>query len=395
MKSKITVRSVETVKPAARDVIVWDTEVPGFGLKVTPKGRRSYFLYYRTKEGQQRRPAIGLHGAIKPEQAREIAKTMLAQVALGRDPALNRSDTRSSPSVQELCHRYLTDYASSRKKASSIAEDQRLISKIVIPRLGKMKVVLVQRSDIVKLHTALADTPTTANRVIALLSTMFNQAERWAVRPDGSNPAKNIEKFKERKRDRYLTPEEFGRLAAALDEYAGSVASSASVVLAIRLLVFTGARLSEIRSLRWKHVDLAHRVLRLPESKTGAKIIYLSARAVELLQEARELAPSDAEFVCAGRRAGRCLVNLQKPWRRIRASAALDDVRIHDLRHSYASLGVQAGMSLPMLGKLLGHKDVATTARYAHLADDPVRKSSESISEQLMSAFDAFAAKVG
>jgi integrase len=392
-KQKLTIRSVEAIAPGERDIILWDTDVPGFGCKVTPTGRRSYFVYYRTREGDQRRPALGVHGAIKPEKAREAARAILAEVALGKDPAKRRTDARKTPTVAELAERYVSEYATRRKKASSMAEDRRLIAKIIVPAIGTLKVDQVGRLDVRNLHSRLADRPISANRVVALLSSMFAQAEGWGLRPEGSNPVRGVEKYKERRRDRFLSAEEMGRLTAALEAYEAKHPSSRSAVLAIRLLTLTGCRLGEIRTLQWKHVDLPNRVIRLPDSKTGAKTVYLSTKAAGLLSDARGQAPS-AVFVCEGRKQGECLVNLQKPWRRIRAMAGLDDVRIHDLRHSYASLGVQAGLSLPMIGKLLGHKDVATTARYAHLADDPLRKSAEEISRQMMAGFAALADRI-
>lgn len=383
MKAKITVRSVEAILPGERDIILWDTEVPGFGCKVTPKGKRSYFLYYRTREGQQRRPAIGLHGAIKPEAARGIAKSWLADVVHGNDPSQTRALIKATPTFGELCDRYLTDHADVRKKASSAAADRRLIALHLRPALGSKKVVGVNRADMVALHHKLRDTPYEANRVLALASKMFALSERWGIRPDGTNPAKNIDRYKELKRERYLTGVEVARLWRALgsEEISGKVSQSA--VAAIKLLMVTGRRLSEVLGLRWEWVDLDAKVLRLPDTKSGALLVSLADVAINILRELKNVA-GDHPYVIRGAVAGKPLVNLQKPWRVVRDMAGIPDVRIHDLRHTFASVGAGMGMSLHMIGRLLGHTQAATTARYAHLAQDPVRVAADAIGAELM-----------
>ena len=382
---------MESIVPQQRDVIMWDSDLAGFGVKVTPSGRRSYFLYYRTDQGQQRRPSIGLHGAIKPEAAREIAKRWLAQVAQGKDPSQERQDSRAAPTVKELADRYLVEHADTRKKGSSAANDRRLIEKRIVPAIGSKKVAAIARTDIVALHHGLRKTPYEANRTLALLSKMFSLGERWGLRPDGSNPAKNIDRFKEEKRERYLSSEEIKRLWDVLisEEAEGMVSKSA--LLAIKLLMLTGRRLNEVLKLEWSHVDLEKGWLRLPDTKSGSLTVALGASALQLLHEACEVAQKadnddkvvpisgavrgsrTSRYVIPGHVKGQPLINIQKPWQKIRKAAALPDVRLHDLRHTYASVAAGLGMSLPLIGKLLGHKEQATTARYAHLSQDPVR----------------------
>jgi len=380
MKAKLTVRSVEAVAPSFKDVIIWDKDVPGFGLKVTPAGKRTYFLYYRTRENQQRRPAIGSAQALKPEAARAIAKRWLAEVAQGLDPSLTRSQDRAAPNVSTLCDRYLDEHAQTRKKATSIRNDQRLIKDHIRPALGSKKVAAVTRADIAALHNGMRDTPYYANRMLALASKMFGLSERWGVRPDGSNPAKNIDRFNEEKRERYLSPSEVQRLWEVLNSDAGRKVASASALAAIKLLMLTGRRLTEVLTLEWQWIDLDARLMRLPDTKTGALTVSLNTSATALLRELRE-ASVDARFVIPGMVKGRALVNLQKPWRAVRALAKLDDVRLHDLRHTFASVGAGMGMSLPMLGRLLGHSQAATTSRYAHLAQAPVRSAADEIGD--------------
>ena len=383
MKAKLTVKSVEGIKPSIADVILWDTDLAGFGCKVTPKGKRSYFLYYRTKEGQQRRPAIGVHGPLKPEAAREIAKRWLAEVAQGRDPSLTRTQDRGAPMVKELCTRYLTEHAETRKKATSIRNDRRLIEAHVLPALGSKKVAAITRAEIAALHHSLRKTPYEANRMLAMVSKMFGLAERWGLRPDASNPAKNIDRYREQKRERYLSPEELARLWQVLHSDEASKTASRSAIAAVKLLILTGRRLNEVLTLRWEWIDLDTKVMRLPDTKSGRLTVSLGEAAIAVLLDLRANGRDDT-FVISGQRTGASLVNLQKPWRALRLLAGLDDVRIHDLRHTYASVGAGMGMSLPLLGRLLGHTQAATTSRYAHLSLDPVRIAASAIDLEIM-----------
>ena len=238
-----------------------------------------------------------------------------------------------------------------------------------------------------KLHHGLRRTPAEANYLARVLSSFFTWCERHGYREDHSNPARLVVKFPERKRERFLSPRELRRLARALAvaERCGKV--TPHMAAAVRLLVLTGARLGEVLSLRWEWVDLAAGELRLPDSKTGAKVIHLNAPARAVLAELPRLKGNP--FVIVGKMPGRPLVNLEKPWRRVRKAALLDDVRLHDLRHSHASVGVASGLSLPLIGGLLGHSQPATTARYAHLADDPLKAASELVGRRIAEAMEA------
>ena len=209
---------------------------------------------------------------------------------------------------------------------------------------------------------------------------MFNLAELWGLRPDGSNPCRHVKRFREERRERFLSDAEYQRLGAVLKETEAEGSETAAAIAAIRLLMLTGCRLSEIQKLRWEHVDLEAGELRLPDTKTGAKVVHLGDPAIAILRgiERREGNP----WVIAGRKLESHLTDLQHPWRRIRTRADLDDVRIHDLRHSFASGGL-VGEGLPMIGKLLGHTQVQTTARYAHLADDPVKSAANRIASRI------------
>ena len=238
----------------------------------------------------------------------------------------------------------------------------------------------VRGGDIGKLHFKHRATPYQANRLLALLSKMFN----WSGRRGDKNPCVGVERFPEHKRRRYLSSAELARLGAALTRAEQERLTSPYVIAAIRLLVFTGARLNEILTLRWEHVDLERGSLNLSDSKTGAKTIYLNGAAQRLLSALPRVEANP--FVVPGERKGKHLVNLEKPWRRIRELAQLPDVRLHDLRHSFASIGAGAGLGLPIIGALLGHAQASTTHRYAHLAADPLRQAADLIGERLSAA---------
>lgn len=389
--TKLTNRTVAATRPRDRDVFVWDDELPGFGLRVKPSGVKSYVIQYRNRHNDSRRITIGRHGVIGPEKARRKAKKMLADVQDGADPATERKDDREAPTVAELAEKYLREHAAPHKKPRSVEEDQRLLRLHVLPALGRKKVAGITRADITGLHHAMRDTPGAANRTLALVSKMLNLAEKWGLRPDGSNPCRHVDRYPERKMERFLSVDELGRLGAVLAEAERTATELRSVIAAVRLLMFTGARLGEILNLEWSHVDFERSCLRLPESKTGAKVIHLNAPALEVLNGIER---DGSPWVIAGRDPDKPLVNLRKPWHRIRAKAGLEGVRLHDLRHSFASVGAAGGLSLPMIGALLGHTQAATTQRYAHLAADPLKQAADMIGERIRAAINGKSGEV-
>lgn len=380
--ARITKRLVEGLRPETKDYWVWDGDIPGFGVRVWPSGRKVYMAQYRAA-GRTRRVSLGVHGAVTPHQARKTALDVLAAVNKGENPAEARASNRKDPTIAEFSQRYLSDHATVKKKPKSVAQDRRMLEKIILPKLGRVKLTAVDRSDVARLHNQLRQTPYQANRCLALLSKMFNLAERWGLRPDGSNPCRHVEKFKEAKRERFLTPDELGRLGAALSQAEAS-GESPYAVAAIKLLLLTGARLNEILTLKWSMMDFETACLRLEDSKTGKRTIQLNGPALEVLAAIPH--EYDNPHVIVGNRPGGHWVNLSKPWRRISAMAGLEGVRIHDLRHSHASIAAAAGLGLPIIGALLGHTQPATTQRYAHLADDPLRAASEEVGRRIAEA---------
>ncbi|MBT4879517.1 MAG: site-specific integrase [Alphaproteobacteria bacterium] len=375
---KLTKKIVESIQPKERDHILWDSEISGFMCKVTPAGKKSYFLYYRTHDRRQRRPKIGDHGVVTCEQARNIAQRWILEVTQGKDPSAEKKDLRLVPTLKELADQYMKEHAS-RKRLSSRKEDYRLWKQHILPTLGTLKASSLDRSDIAKLHHSFQHLPTTGNRVLSLLSKAFNLAELWGYRPNHSNPCLHIKKYTEQKRERFLSQKEIERLMKILEEEKGN---DPWAVSAIQLLLITGCRLNEILTLKWEEVDVDNQYLRLRDSKTGKKLIYLSTAALDLLKNIPK--KEENPFVICGGKAGAHLINLQKPWRRIRAKAELEDVRLHDLRHTFASIAASKGLSLPIIGALLGHKQTQTTARYAHLIGQPLLEASEKIGKKIM-----------
>jgi integrase len=386
--ARISKRTVDALRPTSKDAYLWDDELPGFGLKVTPAGRKVYLVQYRLggRKGRTRRVTIGQHGELTPTSARMEAKRLLGQVAIGRDPAGDRDKAKADKSVSAVLEQFMAEHVKAKRKTSTAHEYQRIAKLYVVPRLGRRPVGDIKRQDIARLHHELGSKPYQANRTLALLSKFFNWAEKHGLRPDGSNPCWHIEKYRESRRERFLSEAELARLGDALRAAERDQSASPWAIAAIRLLTLTGARLSEILTLRWEHVSSEHGVLMLQDSKTGKKAIRLNAPARKVLEDVPRLEANP--FVICGERRGRHLVNLQKPWRRIRKAAKLDDVRLHDLRHSFASVGAASGQSLVVIGKMLGHSQPATTARYAHLADDPLKIASDVVGARIAAAME-------
>lgn len=291
---------------------------------------------------------------------------------MGRDPALARSKARAAElTVEEALAQFFVQHVEVRRKKRTAEEYQRTARLHIIPALGAKALLSIQRSDVAQLHHSLRHKPYQANRTVALLSKFFNSAEQHGFRPNGSNPCRHIEKYAEAKRDRFLSDDELIRLDAAMRDLESAGDLTPWMVAAVRLLLLTGGRLSEILTLKWTYFDEELQALRLPDSKTGAKLIHLSRPAADVLRQVPKIA-NNPHVIC-GERPGAHLVNLQKPWRRIRVAAGIPDVRLHDLRHTFASIAARQNFSLATIAALLGHTQTQTTARYAHFSAEPLR----------------------
>jgi integrase len=411
-KTKITQSAVNGAKPEATRYILTDVTIPGFWLVVEPGGRKTFKLRYRVgggRGGTVREPKIGDATAMKAEKARKIAEDWHADVAKGKDPGGERQAQRASPSMTDLFNRYMTDHALPHKRTSSVAEDERMIALYLADAFGRCKVIEVTRADVHRFHKALASKPYRANRCLALLSKAFNLAEVWGWRPDGSNPCRHVKKFAEAKRQRFLDTGELMRLGEVLRlaEHDGylelpakaekrgapeRVPISRSSIAAVRLLILTGARKSEILTLRWDKIDMtaATALVSPKEAKTVKgvaaehKTLHLPPAAMEILATLPR--SNDNAHVIQGGKPGAALVNLKDPWLAIREAAGLNGVRLHDLRHTFASAAAACNASLAIIGALLGHSQPSTTARYAHLHVDPLQAAAASVGERIAAA---------
>ena len=383
---KLTDRSVKALaSPATGYVIHWDDDERGLGVRVNAGGVRTYVFNYRNRSGRLRRYTIGSPPTYTATLARDVAKKLRHRVDDGGDPVAEKRDARNAPTMADLCQLYLEEYAPT-KRASSAASDEMAIRLYVLPELKTLKVVEVTFDDVRKLHAKIGkDHPIRANRVVALLSRMFNLSRRWYQRqlPTGErvplrsdNPAKGIDRNPETKRKRYLQGDELARLTAAIAGHRDKQAANI-----IRLLLLTGARSGEVLGARWDQFDLTTGVWVKPAATTKQKSeheVPLSAAARQLLNELHA-DRADAEYVFPGRARVGHRVDLKRPWPEICRSAGITGLRIHDLRHSFASILVSGGQSLPVIGALLGHSSPQTTMRYAHLMDDPLRKATDTV----------------
>jgi integrase len=390
--ARLTKRLVEAIEPdPTRDVQRRDAELKGFGVRVQRSGVRSYFVQYRDLAGRTRRIALGRHGVLTTEEARKLAVQRLAEVARGENPSaarkLARSKARQTQTVKELVERFLREYVEAKRKPRTAAEYRRILTERVVKAFGSTAVDAVSREDVEALHLRMRRTPYEANRVLAVLSKMFNMAEAWRLRPLQSNPCYRIERYPERRRDRFLCDAELGRLGAALADFERTRTLSDGAIAALRLLAFTGCRASEVLELRWADVDLGEGLLRLPDAKAGARNVPLGAPAVALLGGLSR----DSERVISGRTPGAALTlaALEKAWSKVRIAAVLENARVHDLRHTVGTFAGQAGLNAFTVRDILGHKTLAMTGRYVSQDTVPLRRAADQIAGRIASAFAA------
>jgi integrase len=360
--------------------IFYDRDVKGFGCRVTPGGARSFVLNYRTRAGRERRFTIGRFPEWKTTAARAEAAELKKRIDRGEDPLADIEADRGAKTVADLCDRFILEYLP-RKRAKTVREYKAAIETWIRPAMKHAKVAAVVFADVDDLHRSITKTgqrgrgaPYVANRTVAVLSRMFNQAIRWGWRPD--NPARGIERNQEAKRQRYLSPAEIAALSEALVEHEDRQAADI-----VRLLMLTGSRKTEVLSMRWQDLELEAGAWTKPSSHTKQKTehrVPLSAPAKQLLNELRSKAKAGAEFVFPGRSHGH-RIEFKRAWSEMCGVAGIASVRVHDLRHTYASVLASAGLSLPVIGALLGHTQPATTARYMHLLDDPMRQATERV----------------
>ncbi len=370
------VRQLET--PAQGNRITYDETVRGFGVRMTAGGAKSFILNYRVR-GRERRYTIGAYPDWTTSAARNEAKELKRAISKGDDPLGARQQERAAPTVNDLCDRYIKEHLPKKRPASK-RHDEGYIKRIVRPKLGRLKVADVRYADIDGLHQALKDTPVAANRLVTLLSKMFSLAIRWDWRE--TNPCKEIERYDEQERQRYLTTAEIARLTDALAQHDDQVAANV-----IRLILFTGARRGEVLNATWDQFNLGAGVWIKPSAHTKQKRehrVPLSAPAIELLSNLKKAA--DGEYVFPGRVPGQPRTELKRTWEALCKTAKIENARVHDLRHTFASILVSSGMSLVLVGRLLGHTQAQTTLRYGHIHDDPLREATERVGKVVTNA---------
>ena len=399
---KLTKRFVDALKPVSRDTLYRDTDLKGFALRAKPSGVRTWVVQYRNAAGRTRKLALGKVGVLTPDEARQRARTALGEASGGADPSADRHGQRGDMTIAKLVETYLDEGPASKpaKKKASWAADASNLRRHVVPLLGRQQLAALTSDDIQKFQKDVTDGktrkdertrkrgraivkggPAAATRATLVLSAMLQWATARKFRAD--NPGKGVKLNKPTKRERFLSGAELARLGEAFTKAEREGLNRNSLAI-LRLLLLTGARRNEIASLRWEHVDFERRALRMPDSKTGAKIVPLGAPALEVLSALPRKRGSSWVFPAATGKGHH--VGMPRVWRKLRASARLKDVRMHDLRHGFASMAVADGDSLYLVGKVLGHAQAATTQRYAHLALDPVRAVADRTSRKLAGA---------
>jgi integrase len=399
---KITDAFIKKLKPPATGSKVYFADVPGFGVRISKGGTIAFVYNYRNSHGEDRRIKIGRYPAFSPTQARNRAVKLQNAVENGIDPLLEKQREQEAPTMGELIAAYQKDPDVLKKRPPTLRNERQMFKNIIKPHLATRRVGAITRTELATLHKSLEGTPYAANRVLALLSTVFTFAEREKWRAD--NPAKGIKKFPEEKRERWLTEDEMKRLSAALDSYSDQTAANA-----IRLLLLTGSRESEVLQATWEEFDLERGVWTKPSHHTKQKKtehVALSDAALALLHTMHE--HKKGTYLFPGRDGRKARVTIRRPWEQVCKTASLVEeftekskridprtreprllkryrptLRIHDLRHNFASYLVSSGVSLHIVGKLLGHTQPQTTARYAHLADNPLREAANKFGQIL------------
>lgn len=369
MGLRITEKTIKSLKaPETGNRIFYDEQVGGFGVRLTAGGAISFILTYWTR-GRQRRHTIGRHPEMNATAAREEAIRLRDEIRRGGDPLRDKEQRREAPTVADLYNDYIERHAKIHLRPNTIRSAEGMARKHILPRIGRIKVVELTRRDIEELHNSVKEAPYQANRVRALLSKMINLAKAWEWRDD--NPCEGVPKFREEKRERWLSTQEIERLCDALDRHPNQSAANA-----IRLMLLTGARRGEVLSSGWDDFNLELGVWTKPSHHTKQKRtehVPLSPPALQLLASIKQKSPNG--YLFPGNVRGQPLQEIKRVWATVCKHAKIEKVRLHDLRHTYASHLVSSGMSLPIVGRLLGHTQPQTTARYAHLADDPLRQA--------------------
>ncbi|TAJ61836.1 site-specific integrase [Variovorax sp.] len=382
-KIKLTKTAVDAAQPQSTDVELRDTLVPGFLCKVTPTGRKVFMVQYRTNAGERRKPSLGLFGELTVEQARTLAQNWLAEVRRGGDPGGQKAEARKAPTVAELCTRFMEDYSKTRNKPSTQRSYQHQIDRSIIPAFGNMKVADVTRLDVTALMKRKEKSPIQANRVLGCIRKMFNLAELWGYRPDGSNPCRHVPKYPEKGKTRLITDAQMALLFAYLEKADAEGLEHPTLTLAIRLQFEFAARMSEILLLEWDWIDLPNKRVVWPDSKTGDMSKPMSEEAHRLLSTAARY--ENSPYVCPSifnHKKSLTANSYYQAWRRVLNRAGVPHVGTHGIRHRAATDIANSGVPVKVGMALTAHKTVTMFMRYVHTEDDPVRAAAELVASR-------------
>ncbi|HHM4736436.1 TPA: tyrosine-type recombinase/integrase [Pseudomonas aeruginosa] len=382
-KIKLTKSAVDAAQPQAQPIELRDTLVPGFLCKITPAGRKVFMLQYRTNAGERRKPALGQYGELTVEQARSLAQEWLAQVRRGGDPAADKAEARKAPTVKELCVSFMEDYSKQRNKPSTQKGYQSVIDRNIIPMIGRLKVRDVKRPDIAGMMKKMAHKPADANRTFGVMRRMFNLAEVWGYRSDGTNPCRHVPMYPNGKATHLISDEDMGRIFRQLDKLEAEGLEDYVIPLAIRLQFEFAGRRSEIVGLQWDWVDLENRRVVWSDSKTGGMSKPLSEEAHRLLSTAprQEGCP---HVLPSPSHPGQHLTTGEyyNGWSRVLKAAGATHVGTHGIRHRSATDIANSGIPVKVGMALTAHKTVAMFMRYVHTEDDPVRQAAELVANR-------------
>jgi len=382
-KIKLTKTTVDAATFGVKEYELRDTVVPGFLLKVTPAGRKIFMVQYRTNAGERRKPAIGRFGELTVEQARSIAQDWLADVRRGKDPSAEKAAARDAPSVKELCTKFIEDYSKPKNRARTVESNQGYIDRHIIPTLGTLKVREVTRSDVSSLTIRMKKTAVTANRVLSCLRKMFNMAEVWGFRDDGTNPCRHIPKYPESGKTRLITDDEMARLFSYLERADVEGLEHPFLTLGIRLQFAFAARMSEIICMKWEWVDFVSRRVVWPDSKTGEMSKPMNEDVVALLSNAPRLkgSPHVVPSIFKPERP-MSQATYSRGWKRVLERARIPHVGTHGIRHRTTTEIANSGVPVKVGMQLTAHKTVTQFMRYVHTEDDPVRAAAETVASR-------------
>lgn len=386
---KLTKKTIDAATGNGTLQYLWDEEIKGFGVIVTPAGSKSFILNYRNKDNRVRRKTIGKYGQLTIDRAREIARELCYLISKGEDPVQHKEVLRGQPTFAEIAERFMTDHSAVRNRPATHQSNRQVLDNMLLPYFGRMKIRSVEVRDVQEFMSKNKHRKIGANRALGTLSSILSKSEAWGYRDRNSNPCFRMEKYPENHRERFLTEDEFAALEVAMQDAERKLTESPYVLAMFRIMMHTGCRPGEAKHLKWEYIDLENKLIRLPKEATKEKRpknLFITPTIEQVLKGLRRI-EGNPYVVVSERCSGQTITCTKKAWDRIKKAAGITtELHLHDLRHSHASVANSLGYSLPMIGALLGHTQAQTTLRYAHLATDHLRKAAEDISAKIASA---------